>query len=259
MRVLVIENYPKTTLGLVGEALAEAGAEMPRRSHACRRSAAGDATTDYDALDHARRRAGCARRREPSLPAATRRRSPAPSARPTRRCSASASARRFVARALRRRRTFSAGRSSSAGTRCARPKPAAPIRCSRRSATAAPIFHWHLDTFTLPPGAVHLATSEQTPMQAFRIGRAVYGIQFHFEAGTELVDELDARLRRGDRRLRAGLAGAPPGEAAKHGAAADAAGLALARAWIGLIARPSPSRQDPAKKGRKATVSEWST
>ena len=42
MRVLVVENYPKTTLGLVGSALAEAGAE-PRilRTHL------GDESTDF--------------------------------------------------------------------------------------------------------------------------------------------------------------------------------------------------------------------
>ena len=52
----------------------------------------------------------------------------------------------------------------------------------------APLFHWHLDTFTLPPGAVHLAASAMTENQAFRIGRAVYGIQFHFEADRALVE-----------------------------------------------------------------------
>lgn len=51
----------------------------------------------------------------------------------------------------------------------------------------APVFHWHSDTYTLPPGAVHLASSDHTATQAFRIGRAVYGIQFHFEADTTIV------------------------------------------------------------------------
>lgn len=99
----------------------------------------------------------------------------------------------------------------------------------------APLFHWHLDTFTLPPGAVHLATSAQTAIQAFRIGRAVYGIQFHFEADRKLVEtwsndfapiiatyapEWDARR---------------PADAARYGARADATGAAIARAWIGLV------------------------
>jgi GMP synthase (glutamine-hydrolysing) len=33
----------------------------------------------------------------------------------------------------------------------------------------------------LPPGAVHLATSEACPVQAFRVGRNVYATQFHPE------------------------------------------------------------------------------
>ncbi|MGL5012617.1 MAG: type 1 glutamine amidotransferase, partial [Paracoccaceae bacterium] len=37
-----------------------------------------------------------------------------------------------------------------------------------------PIFQWHSDTFTLPHGATHLATSAKAPAQAFRIGRATY-------------------------------------------------------------------------------------
>ena len=50
-----------------------------------------------------------------------------------------------------------------------------------------PIFQWHSDTFTLPRGAVHLATSRVAPHQAFRLGRATYGTQFHFEASRRVV------------------------------------------------------------------------
>ena len=82
-------------------------------------------------------------------------------------------------------------------------------------------------------------------MQAFRIGRAVYGIQFHFEAGTETGRQLDAAISptRSSRTRRTGSS-AIRREAAKHGAAADAAGLALARAWIGAdsAALPKPRR-----------------
>ena len=41
--------------------------------------------------------------------------------------------------------------------------------------------HWHGDVFTLPRGAVSLAKSERTRCQAFRYGRAAYGLLFHLE------------------------------------------------------------------------------
>jgi GMP synthase-like glutamine amidotransferase len=43
------------------------------------------------------------------------------------------------------------------------------------------LFQWHTDHYTLPEGAERLATGEQYTNQAYRIGRAVYGMQFHFE------------------------------------------------------------------------------
>ena len=43
------------------------------------------------------------------------------------------------------------------------------------------VYQWHEDTFTIPPGAVRLATSEKTENQAFRYGRNAYGIQYHIE------------------------------------------------------------------------------
>ena len=46
---------------------------------------------------------------------------------------------------------------------------------------AFPIFQWHNDTFTLPHGAARLAGNAAAANQAYRIGRATYGTQFHFE------------------------------------------------------------------------------
>ncbi len=99
----------------------------------------------------------------------------------------------------------------------------------------APVFHWHTDTFDLPPDAVHLARSTQTENQAFRIGRAVYGIQFHFEASRALVRDWCAAF--GDE-----IAGHTPDWALRHeaesairGVIADAVGLDLARAWVARI------------------------
>jgi GMP synthase (glutamine-hydrolysing) len=47
--------------------------------------------------------------------------------------------------------------------------------------------HWHFDAFTLPPGAVPLAGSTLTPLQAFRHGERAWGVQFHLEMTDELL------------------------------------------------------------------------
>ncbi|HMM64703.1 MAG TPA: type 1 glutamine amidotransferase [Mesorhizobium sp.] len=98
-----------------------------------------------------------------------------------------------------------------------------------------PIFQWHDDTFSLPQQAVRLASSAVAENQAFRVGRAAYGFQFHFEADQPLVREWSLSF--------ASMIGARhpdwgdrlEGEAARHGEQADAAGLAIARAWVAAI------------------------
>ena len=50
-------------------------------------------------------------------------------------------------------------------------------------------FQWHGDTFTLPRGAVRLASSPEYENQAFRWGEAAYGLQFHLEVSAELARE----------------------------------------------------------------------
>lgn len=52
---------------------------------------------------------------------------------------------------------------------------------------------WHLYAITdLPPGARHLMHSPLCENQAFRIGRAVYGVQFHMELSADMVQAVDA-------------------------------------------------------------------
>src|SRR5919199_1519265 len=48
-------------------------------------------------------------------------------------------------------------------------------------------FHWHGDAFELPEGATLLASSGQTPVQAFRFGEKAYGLLFHLEVDERLV------------------------------------------------------------------------
>lgn len=98
-----------------------------------------------------------------------------------------------------------------------------------------PIFQWHDDTFTLPDGAVRLATNPATRNQAFRFGRAAYGVQFHFEADRSLVAEWSAAFAGQIAERQPDWSETHAREAALHGRAADDAGLAIARAWTTLL------------------------
>jgi GMP synthase (glutamine-hydrolysing) len=52
---------------------------------------------------------------------------------------------------------------------------------------AEKIFQWHGDTFDIPYGAEHLATSADCANQAFRYGDRTYGLQFHLEVDEALI------------------------------------------------------------------------
>lgn len=56
-----------------------------------------------------------------------------------------------------------------------------------------PVIQHHRDQITeLPPGAVHLAESPLCPVQAFRLGEAAWGTQFHPEVGADRLARWDA-------------------------------------------------------------------
>lgn len=55
--------------------------------------------------------------------------------------------------------------------------------------------HWHGDTFSLPPGAVHLAESAACVNQAFSYGDRAFGLQFHLECTTDELRDLVTACR----------------------------------------------------------------
>lgn len=85
-------------------------------------------------------------------------------------------------------------------------------------APAASVLHWHGEAFELPAGASALARSTATELQAFRAGPCAWGLLFHAEADSELLErwlEEPAMAREAcdhlgpdyERRLRDGAAG----------------------------------------------------
>ncbi len=73
--------------------------------------------------------------------------------------------------------------------------------------------HWHGDVFDLPAGAVPLASSELTELQAFRYGDKAWGLLFHAEMTEQIVAALVRENAEGLKRVgidgAAILAGAP--------------------------------------------------
>ncbi|MBO0794515.1 MAG: type 1 glutamine amidotransferase [Ktedonobacteraceae bacterium] len=49
------------------------------------------------------------------------------------------------------------------------------------------VFHWHEDVFDLADDSILLATTAETPNQAFRYGHRAYGLQYHIEITPELL------------------------------------------------------------------------
>ncbi len=232
MRVLVIENFAGTPLGQVGTALAEAGAEID-----VRRAFAGDAVPDdhhnHDALVVLGGGQSAVDDEDspwlPKLAGLTKSFGEADKA-----VLGICLGAQLVARG--HGATNLLDRPIEFGWHEVRPTEAGkadPVVAALGE--GGPIFHWHVDTFTLPPGAAHLATSNRTPIQAFRIGRAVYGIQFHFEADRKVVDMWNGYFAAEIAAYAPDWAERSAAEAALSGPQADSTGLAIARAWTRLI------------------------
>jgi GMP synthase (glutamine-hydrolysing) len=82
--------------------------------------------------------------------------------------------------------------------RAEEPEYGAYLVAKRQAAATDPLFRelpitpdvlqWHVDTVSqLPPGAVLLASSPGIEVQAFRVGRLAWGLQFHIETTPEIV------------------------------------------------------------------------
>ena len=54
----------------------------------------------------------------------------------------------------------------------------------------ATVLHWHLDTFTVPPGALRVGMSAGCAAQGFVWGDGIIGLQFHPEMTEEMVGQL---------------------------------------------------------------------
>lgn len=96
----------------------------------------------------------------------------------------------------------------------------------------AAVLHWHGDTFDLPHGAVRLASTPQTPNQAFSYGQRALGLQFHAEVsgrGLERwfvgnVAEICAMPGMGVNELRA--------ETMRHAPIIEKRGKAMLKHWL---------------------------
>jgi GMP synthase (glutamine-hydrolysing) len=80
------------------------------------------------------------------------------------------------------------------------------------------VFHWHGDTFEIPPGATRVAESDACANQAFVFGECVVGLQFHIEVAPDSVAEFIAG---GESEMIAGPSVQPPEQVLKPPAGFD--------------------------------------
>lgn len=65
------------------------------------------------------------------------------------------------------------------------PKPAGDSPFAAAFASPLCVFHWHGQTFDLPPGATHLVESDACRNQAFSLDDHLVALQFHLETTPE--------------------------------------------------------------------------
>lgn len=96
------------------------------------------------------------------------------------------------------------------------------------------IMHWHGDTFDLPDGAVRLATRQNCPNQAYRIGTRIYGFQFHLETTRDIIEGWTSLRAVALGRPRAEIAAIAEPQIASHLGAQEDFARAVMRRWMAL-------------------------
>ncbi|MBI0326792.1 glutamine amidotransferase [Burkholderia plantarii] len=110
---------------------------------------------------------------------------------------------------------------------------ASPLR--HLAGTATSMLHWHGDTFDLPPGAIHLASTPDCAHQAFSWGQHVLALQCHPEVAVESFEawlighagEIAATPGVDARQLRA--------DTARHGPQLEPAAARMFGEWLASV------------------------
>jgi GMP synthase (glutamine-hydrolysing) len=106
-------------------------------------------------------------------------------------------------------------------------------------------FHWHGDVFDLPAGAVPLARSARTAVQAFRAGRTAYGVLCHLEVDRRQVQAMGEAF--GDELAEAGISAATLLQGAKRFLPRlREIGRTVFDRWAALVGGIAPQARDAA-------------
>ena len=99
------------------------------------------------------------------------------------------------------------------------------------------IMQWHYDTFDLPKDAVLLATGRDCANQAFRMGDSQYGLQFHPEVNAEIVRDWVSRAEGATQAEIDAIGREMEAQIDRHLPEAASFARDLARNWLELVRR----------------------